>query len=608
MRVPPSGSAAAALDDADLLVLAGEFHAAPDLFDGLAEGIALYRCDGSVVTGNRASRRMVGRTAHDLIGRHFSIHVAPSELERVAALHMQLIENEEPVSFETKFIHADGSLIDVAVRLLPARSRGRLVGVLGIAQDLTAQRRSERALEVARERFHSFFDAHPDMVAMIGAGGVCLGVNRATETVLGYAASELAGEPASLFVDPTSASAFDRALDHALGGESAEFSITARSKDGAGRRLDVTSIPIVAGGVSEGMFCVCRDVTARSKSEADFSMLAARIHQLYLLAAATGATPEEQIAAALRLGMTQLGFDWGYVAQAYDDHISIAYSQGDDARFAVGHTQARSRTIADFVMRHDGPFVVPDLSVAEWARHPARLANGWESYVGNQIRVGDQVYGAVIFASRSRHAELGDLDREYVEAIARLAAFAIERALQSDQLRGMAFYDGLTALPNRVLLQDRLEQLISLARRQKRAFAVHFIDFDGFKAVNDTHGHGVGDKLIVAMGARLSDALRESDTLARLGGDEFVILQPEIVDADAAVEFASRLLAEVRRPFSIDGIEISITLSIGIAMFPHDGTTVEELLSSADTALYAVKNSGRDNCAVYEASMKPKVR
>ncbi len=608
MNVPPSGSAAAALNDADLLVLAGEFHAAPDLFDGLAEGIALYRLDGSVVTGNRASRRMVGRTAHDLIGRHFSIHVAPDELERVAAMHVRLIESEEPVAFETKFIHADGSLLDVAVRLLPARSRGRLVGVLGIAHDLSAQRRVERALAADRDRFASLFAAHPDMVVMIGRDGRCRAINRAAEAVLGYAADEVAGSSAALFVDPGSAQAVARALGHALAGESAEFAITARTKSGAQRRLAVTSLPMVADGTSEGMFCICRDVTARSTSETDSSMLATRIHQLYLLAAATGATPEEQITAALRLGMTQLGFDWGYVAQAFDDHITVTYAQGDDARFPIGHSQARSRTLTDVALRHDGPFVIPDLSDGAWSAHPARLANGWESYVANQIRVGDAVYGVVMFASRERHAELGDLDREYVEAIARLAAFAIERALQSEQLRGMAFYDGLTGVPNRVLLQDRLEQLINLARRHERAFAVHFIDFDGFKAVNDTHGHNVGDKLIIAMGVRLNERLRESDTLARLGGDEFVVVQSEIVDGGAAVEFAQRLLEAVRAPFFIDGIEIRITLSIGIALFPRDGASVEELLSSADTALYAVKNGGRDGCALYEVSMKPKVR
>jgi PAS domain S-box-containing protein len=263
MRVPPSGSAIAALDDADLLVLAGEFHAAPDLFDGLAEGIALYRCDGSIVTGNRASRRMVGRTAQELVGRHFSIHIAPSERERVAAHHRQLIETEEPVAFETKFIHADGSSIDAAVRLLPARSRGRLVGVLGIAQDLTAQRRMERALERARECFQSFFAGHPDPVALIGADGLFVSVNRAAEAALGYATGELAGEPALLILAAGSAPEFTRALARALAGESSAFAIATHTRDGELRRFEVTAIPMVAGGANEGMFCIAREATVR---------------------------------------------------------------------------------------------------------------------------------------------------------------------------------------------------------------------------------------------------------------------------------------------------------------------------------------------------------
>jgi len=251
MRVAPSGSAAAALTDADLLLLAGEFLAKPDLFDGLSEGIALYRCDGTIVTGNRASRHMVGRSAHELLGRHFSIHVAPGEIARVTAAHIRLIETEEPVALETRFVHADGSPIDVAVRLLPARSRGRLVGVLGIAEDLTAQRQMEHAL--------AFFTVHPDMVAMIDRDGGCRGVNRAAETLLGYSASELAGAPFASFVDDASLADVARALDRALAGESTAFAITARAKDGTARRLEVTSIPMVARGTRAGMFVLCRE-------------------------------------------------------------------------------------------------------------------------------------------------------------------------------------------------------------------------------------------------------------------------------------------------------------------------------------------------------------
>jgi len=261
MFVPPSGSASAALDDAELLVLAGEFHGAPDLFDGLAEGIALYRCDGTIVHGNRASRRMVGRTPGELAGAHFSIHIAPHEVERITRLHAQLIETEEPLSFETQFLHADGSFIDVAARLIPARSRGRLIGVLGIASDLTPARNRERALQAERERFASFFDAHPDMVLMIAADGRIALANRATETITGCTAAELAGLPAARLLQTDSATQFGDALKRALAGESTKFAAIVSRNDGSEVHLDATSVPMIASGVTEGIFCLCRERT-----------------------------------------------------------------------------------------------------------------------------------------------------------------------------------------------------------------------------------------------------------------------------------------------------------------------------------------------------------
>ena len=215
------------------------------------------RRDGTIVTGNQASRRMVGRGARELIGRHFSVHVAPHEVQRVANLHARLIETEEPQAFETQFLHADGSPIDVAVRLMPARLRGRLVGVLGIAADLTAQHRSERALVAARERFASFFEAHPDPAFMISADGTCIAANRAACLLTGFASGELAGVPATSLA-PQASAELTRALALAANGETARCSIVLRAKDGRPIDVRVTTLPMLAGGRNDGLFCICR--------------------------------------------------------------------------------------------------------------------------------------------------------------------------------------------------------------------------------------------------------------------------------------------------------------------------------------------------------------
>ena len=164
-----------------------------------------------------------------------------------------------------------------------------------------------------------------------------------------------------------------------------------------------------------------------------------------------------------------------------------------------------------------------------------------------------------------------------------------------DKANAMATHDHLTGLPNRVLLDDRLRVAIELARRRNRRCAVLFIDLDRFKRINDDHGHAAGDEILCAVARRLSGTLRQCDTLARLGGDGFIALLPEIETREQAEVVARKLLsATAGQPFATAQQTLDVTLSMGIALFPEDGAAPREVLSSADAALYAAKQAGRN--------------
>jgi diguanylate cyclase (GGDEF)-like protein len=163
----------------------------------------------------------------------------------------------------------------------------------------------------------------------------------------------------------------------------------------------------------------------------------------------------------------------------------------------------------------------------------------------------------------------------------------------------MAYQDSLTGLPNRSLLQDRLEQALKQAKRRKQKVTLLYLDLDGFKAINDTFGHGIGDELLKVVGDRLQNQLRSSDTVARLGGDEFLILLPEAGRVRASSNIAGKILSEIRRPYMISGRKMQISASIGMAIYPHDGRSAETLIKKADQAMYAAKAKGRDTCCRY---------
>lgn len=178
-----------------------------------------------------------------------------------------------------------------------------------------------------------------------------------------------------------------------------------------------------------------------------------------------------------------------------------------------------------------------------------------------------------------------------------------ERLVAAKEIERLAFYDSLTGLPNRVLLQDRLSQMLSRATRNTDLVAVLFIDLDRFKEVNDTLGHSSGDKMLQMVASRLSATLRGCDTVARLGGDEFVVLLEGIADRQHIREVASKLLNSLSRGFLLDQREIYTGASMGIAIYPHDGTTVEHLFQNADIAMYNAKENGRNRFSFYADEM-----
>jgi diguanylate cyclase len=174
----------------------------------------------------------------------------------------------------------------------------------------------------------------------------------------------------------------------------------------------------------------------------------------------------------------------------------------------------------------------------------------------------------------------------------------------NDELQRLALQDPLTKLPNRVLFEDRLNQALVQANRYGTVCAILFVDLDRFKTVNDSLGHYVGDELLRAVAARLEKLIRVEDTVARLGGDEFVVLLREIRNAENASVVAGKMLEGLGQTFRVHGHELFITPSIGISIFPAHGTSAQELLTSADAAMYSAKKLGRNNVQIFAPEMQ----
>lgn len=169
-----------------------------------------------------------------------------------------------------------------------------------------------------------------------------------------------------------------------------------------------------------------------------------------------------------------------------------------------------------------------------------------------------------------------------------------ERRRAEETIKRMAYHDALTSLPNRFLVSDRLEQGLAQARRKGTLLAVMLLDLDGFKEVNDTLGHNAGDALLKQVAGSVKEVLRKSDTVGRMGGDEFLVVLPDVKTPEGVAAVAAKMLRSVAGPRSLAGQEVSISTSIGVALFPFDGQDSQTLIQKADGAMYAAKEAGRD--------------
>jgi len=297
---------------------------------------------------------------------------------------------------------------------------------------------------------------------------------------------------------------------------------------------------------------------------------------------------------------------------------------------------------ADVILSCTGDAVLIS-DVAGFVRHlnePAELLTGWscQEAIGRSL---DEVFQTIDSISRQA---VGDplaaaVDKKYVAlcsncvlvqrhgfevAIEGSAAYTRDRAgningsifvfndisaarAKSLELSHLAQHDFLTDLPNRVLLNDRITQAISYATRYSKELGVMFIDLDDFKRINDSLGHTSGDKLLQSVANRLVACVRRSDTVSRLGGDEFVVLLSQVEHAEDATFISKKILTSLAEPFSVDHKYLNISASIGVSTYPGDGQDAEPLLHKADTAMYAAKKLGRNNCQFFKADMQARV-
>jgi diguanylate cyclase (GGDEF)-like protein/PAS domain S-box-containing protein len=570
------------------------------LYQDTPDAIVLYDLSGFAAAANESAQALVGYDATEFLGSSYRTHVPRSEVPRVD-LAMQTARAGGTDHFDTSAKHRDGTVIPLECYVYPARNGDAIVGAFVQARDIVALRSAESSLTINQQKFRSLFEYHPDGIMELKSTGAISRVNVSLEGETGYYGEQVVGKPWTELIAPERRDAATALLHSAMRGEAVEED--SLLLDRLGNRLDVQLklVPLHVGPAVHGAYAIFKNVTAQKSAERAIAEQGERLRRLYLVAASRGESLDEQIDAALGLGVELFGWDIGYVAQTQRERVLIRAASGA-AMTTKGSIFPIRASMSYHVIDRGGPLFVSDMDAPEWHDDPVRSAAPWRSYFGVPLTVFNEPYGTLTFASRRPRTEAVDSsERDMVQLIGLFVSAALERAAQNERIEQMAFNDALTGLPNRILFNDRIEQTIATARRYDRGFAVMYCDVDHFKAINDEHGHAVGDAALQEVARRLRLTTRESDTISRFGGDEFVILQPIVDGPSDAADLARKLSIAMQEPVVVSDVAHKVRLSIGIALYPSDGASIDDLMEASDRALYRAKKEGRNRWCFADA-------
>lgn len=483
-------------------------------------------------------------------------------------------------------------------------AQGQVRRILKIATDITDRYIKEQAQQEHLTRLTLIADTSDAALIISDKDSRILHVNRGFTRLFGWQNEEALGQAPIGLLAPHLPPEFSETFHSALrAGESVEREEIVEGKSGQRYWVKVISNPILdAQGTWTYTVSMLTDITRSKMHEAlQHRVLEALAREQPLTEVLELVCQEvERIAPEVTASVLEVDAQ-GLLHPLAGASLPTAYSQLLDGQ-AIGPVAGSCGTAA----WRNAPVIVDNIAqdpIWKEYRHlalPLGYQACWSTPICNSQH---QPIGTFAFYFREPRAEASrEFHQKLIDACTHLCALALERESDRHRIRQLAFYDGLTGMPNRALLRAKAEQAIASAARNHEHLAVLFIDLDRFKQINDSLGHGAGDELLRTTAARLQQVLRANDIVGRLSGDEFAAVLTQC-DADQASNTIERLQALVAEPLTIKKTSLTISASIGIAMFPDDGQDLETLLQHADMAMYQAKGIGRGRFCFFSNEM-----
>lgn len=568
---------------------------------------------------------LLGYHQKELVGPHR--HVTYNDLTHPDDLSMVLVQINEAIAHKRPYV------TEYRIRTKTGEEKwlweqgygvfdaeGQILGLEGFISDITERKHAEEALRRAEEKYRGIFENAVEGMFQTTPEGRYIMVNPMLVKIYGYESPTALIETLTdiqhqLYVDSTRRIEFSHLLqdqDAVWGFESEVY-----RRDGSKIWISENARAMRdAEGRLLGYEGIVADITERKQAEITLRRRDALLQGVadatrHLL---TESDYRQAIAQALAILGTAAGVDRVYI---YENHPHLATGE-----IAISMRYEWTR-----------PEILPSIQGAHWQNQPystfglthwysafsvgqsvggitRQMSQSEQELLGRDkilsilmvpIFVEDHFWGLIGFDDCQTERDWSRSEELILKAIAASIGGVLQRHWNEEVIRYQAFHDLLTGLPNRVLFNERLQQSLAQAELEQETLAVMFLDLDRFKTINDTLGHAIGDQLLQTATQRLVGCLRDSDMIARWGGDEFTLLLPLVNSVDDVAKIAQRILDAMKPTFLLNGHELYVTSSIGIALYPQDGKDAQTLLKNADAALYRVKEQGRNHYQFHTA-------
>jgi diguanylate cyclase (GGDEF)-like protein/PAS domain S-box-containing protein len=525
-------------------------YAATQILETMKSAVLLVGMDARIRVANHTACTMLGYKSPDLVGAPIK-KILDGDQNISSGKILTSTGILEQMSGWRK---ADGTRIDVLASSSFIRDAdGEPVGVVYVGTDYTERRRADEALRESEHRYRTLFDCNPLPMWVYDFETLkFIAVNDEAIRHYGYSREEfLAMRITDIRPDADVPSVL--ALLPQLPERVGPAVFRHKRKDGTLIDCEVSSFEFISGGRKRRLV-MAADITDRRAAERLLRESEARYRLLFErnLAGVYRSDVDGRILDCNDACARIFGFDSREEMLSVDAH-ALYFERADRERMITQLREQRALPNLEMrLRRRDG--------AAVWVLENMTMLSGSEEGV---------IQGTIVDIT--------------------------DRKTRQEEIEYQAYHDVLTGLPNRLLFRDRISMALAHARRSTRGVAVMFLDIDDFKDINDSLGHTVGDRLLQAIALRLVGSVRAEDTVARMGGDEFTVLLSDVADLRSAATVARKILETIAKPVLVDGHELNVTTSLGIAIFPGDGFDAETLLKNADRAMYRAKQFGRNN-------------